>query len=129
LKPIDEMLRLFRQYPDAILCTQEIAEACQFSLDSLKYVYPEEITSEGRTPQEELTYLTWQGAKERFGDVIPEKIKTTIKDELTFMENKNYASYFLTVYDYVRFAKEQGILCQGRGSAANSVVCYCLGIT
>src|SRR6266498_3933620 len=129
LKPIDEMLRLFKQYPDAIKRTQEIAEACQFSLNSLKYVYPEEITSEGRTPQEELTMLTWQGAKEKFGEAIPEKTIATIDHELAFIEQMNYASYFLTVYDIVRFAREQNILCQGRGSAANSTVCYCLGIT
>jgi error-prone DNA polymerase len=129
LKPTDEMQRLFRQYPDAIKHTQEIADACQFSLSDLKYVYPEEITSEGRTPQEELTYLAWQGAKELFKDGIPEKVSAQIKEELAFMEKKNYASYFLTVYDYVRFARSKDILCQGRGSAANSVVCYCLGIT
>lgn len=129
LKPSDEMLRLFRQYPDAIKHTREISEACNFSLDELKYVYPEEITSAGRTPQQELVFLTWKGAKEQFGEIIPQKIKETIELELAFMEKKNYASYFLTVYDYVRFARERGILCQGRGSAANSVVCYCLGIT
>jgi len=129
LKPIPEMERLFMRYPDAIRRSQEIADACKFSLDSLKYVYPEELTSEGRTPQEELTYLAWQGAKERFGDVIPEKISSAIIYELAFMEEMNYASYFLTVYDIVRFARQQGILCQGRGSAANSTVCYCLGIT
>src|SRR6266542_746433 len=129
LKPIDEMLRLFRAYPDAIKRTQEIAEACGFSLDSLKYVYPEEITTEGRTPQEELTMLTWQGAKEKFGEAISEKTIATINHELAFVEQMNYASYFLTVYDIVRFAREQNILCQGRGSAANSTVCYCLGIT
>lgn len=129
LKPVDEMIRLFRQYPDAIKQTQEIAEACQFNLDSLKYVYPEEITSEGRTPQEELTILTWQGAKQMFGEIISEKTIATIKHELAFIEQMNYASYFLTVYDIVRFAREQNILCQGRGSAANSTVCFCLGIT
>ena len=129
LKSIEEMHRLFRQYPDAIRHTQEISEACQFSLDSLKYIYPEEITSEGRSPQEELVHLTWQGAREQFDDKIPEEVKKTINYELEFMERKNYASYFLTVYDYVRFARSKGILCQGRGSAANSVVCYCLGIT
>ena len=129
LKPVDEMQRLFRQYPDALYHTQEIADACRFSLDMLKYVYPEEITSEGRTPQEELTYLTWKGANEQFADHIPDKVKEKIEYELDFMERKNYASYFLTVYDYVRFARSRGILCQGRGSAANSVVCYCLGIT
>lgn len=129
LKPIDEMQRLFRQYPEAIRHAQEIADACQFTLDSLQYIYPEEITSEGRTPQEELTSLAWQGAKEHFGSEIPEKISNAINYELAFMEEMNYASYFLTVYDIVRFARQQKILCQGRGSAANSTVCYCLGIT
>jgi error-prone DNA polymerase len=129
LKPIDEMLRLFRQYPDAIARTQEISNACQFSLDSLQYVYPEEITSEGRTPQEELVHLAWQGANEKFNNLIPKKVAAAIKEELAFMEKRNLASYFLTVHDFVRFARSQRILCQGRGSAANSVVCYCLGIT
>jgi error-prone DNA polymerase len=99
------------------------------SLDELKYEYPEEITSEGRTPQEELTYLSWEGAKVRFGEQLPDKTVTAIKHELTFIERMNYAAYFLTVYDIVRYAREQKILCQGRGSAANSTVCYCLGIT
>jgi error-prone DNA polymerase len=129
LKPDDEIARLFRQYPEALTGTSKIAEACQFSLDSLKYVYPEEITTEGRTPQEELIMLTWQGAKEKFGEDIPEKIAEKIQYELDFMERKNYAAYFLTVHDFVLFARNRNILCQGRGSAANSVVCYCLGIT
>ena len=129
LKPKDEMLRLFRQYPDAIRRSLEISESCRFSLDELKYRYPKEITSNGRTPQEELTFLAWKGAHERYGDTIPEKIRSAILYELTFMEEMNYAEYFLTVYDIVRFAREQHILCQGRGSAANSTVCYCLGIT
>lgn len=129
LKPAEEMARLFRQYPDAIRRTQEIAEACRFSLDELKYVYPEELTTEGRTPQQELSFLSWKGAGERFGENISEKTKYAINYELAFIEEKNYASYFLTVYDIVRFAREQKILCQGRGSAANSTVCYCLGIT
>ncbi|MDQ6814944.1 MAG: PHP domain-containing protein, partial [Bacteroidota bacterium] len=129
LKPADEMLRLFRQYPQAIDNTQILAEACKFSLDELKYEYPEEITSEGRTPQQELTFLAWQGAKEKFGENIPKKTKEAIEYELRFIEQMNYAAYFLTVYDIVRFARSKGILCQGRGSAANSTVCYCLGIT
>jgi error-prone DNA polymerase len=95
----------------------------------LKYEYPEEITSEGRTPQEELTMLAWEGARERFGEIVPDKTIAAIKYELAFIEQMNYASYFLTVYDIVRFARSQNILCQGRGSAANSTVCYCLGIT
>ncbi|MEP7279550.1 MAG: error-prone DNA polymerase [Bacteroidota bacterium] len=129
LKQSAEMMRLFRQYPDAIHRTQEISEACQFSLDSLKYVYPEEITREGRTPQQELVFLAWKGAAERYNHIIPEKISAGIRHELRFIEEMKYAAYFLTVYDIVRFARQQGILCQGRGSAANSTVCYCLGIT
>ncbi|MBL7971604.1 MAG: error-prone DNA polymerase [Prolixibacteraceae bacterium] len=129
LKPIDEMHRLFRQYPEAISRALELADACRFSLDELKYLYPEEITSEGRTPMEELVYLTWKGAHEHFGENIPEKVRETIVMELEFIGSKDYASYFLTVYDYVREARLRKILCQGRGSAANSVVCYCLGIT
>lgn len=129
LKPMAEMNRLFRQYPDAIRQTQVITEACTFSLDQLKYQYPKEVTSEGRTPQEELTILTWAGAEKVFGGKIPAKVRATIQYELTFIEQMNYAEYFLTVYDIVRYAREQKILCQGRGSAANSTVCYCLGIT
>jgi error-prone DNA polymerase len=129
LKPADEMERLFRLYPDALARTQEIAAACSFSLDELQYIYPEELTMDGRTPQQELTELVWQGAKRQFGGGIPEHIRETIHFELAFIERKGYAPYFLTVYDYVRFAREQHILCQGRGSAANSVVCFCLGIT
>lgn len=129
LKDKVEMSRLFRQYPDAIANSVLLAECCQFSLDSLEYVYPEEITSDGRTPQQELSYLSWKGAREMFGEEIPEKISANINYELAFMEEMNYASYFLTVYDIVKFARSKGILCQGRGSAANSTVCYCLGIT
>ncbi|MFT3910911.1 MAG: error-prone DNA polymerase [Ferruginibacter sp.] len=129
LKPQDEMLRLFRQYPEAIKNTQEIADACRFSLDELKYEYPEEITTGGRSPQEELTMLAWQGALDRYGEPVPEKTVHAINYELKFIEEMNYAAYFLTVYDIVRFARQQKILCQGRGSAANSTVCYCLGIT
>ncbi len=129
LKPQHEMQRLFAHYPDAIQRTQELVAECKFSLKELRYVYPEEITSEGRTPQEELPKLVWEGAREKFPNGIPAKVKETIEYELEFIERKNYAAYFLTVYDFVRFARHEGILCQGRGSAANSVVCYCLGIT
>lgn len=129
LKPIEEMQRLFRQYPDAIERTKEIADLCRFTLDSLEYIYPEEITSEGRTPQEELEYLAWKGAEEIFSLPLPEKVTTNINHEMKFVKEMNYASYFLTVYDIVRFARGQKILCQGRGSAANSTICYCLGIT
>lgn len=129
LKPPEEMLRLFRQYPDAINGAAEIAAACTFSLDELKYEYPEEITTEGRTPQQELTILSWEGAHQHYGNELPSKIMAAIEHELKFIEEMNYAPYFLTVHDIVRFARTQKILCQGRGSAANSAVCYCLGIT
>src|SRR6267154_1895704 len=102
LKPIEEMTRLFRHYPEALLQTQGIAEACTFSLDQLKYQYPKEITSGGRPPQEELAFLTWQGAQDLFGK-IPEKVRATIEYELSFIEQMNYAEYFLTVYDIVRY--------------------------
>jgi len=129
LKQVEEMERLFRHYPAAIKTTREIAEACQFTLDDLKYEYPEEITTEGRTPQEELAFLVCEGAQQLFGEDVPEKTIAAIHHELAFIEQMNYAAYFLTVYDIVRYARQQGILCQGRGSAANSTVCYCLGIT
>ncbi|MEJ7693341.1 error-prone DNA polymerase [Daejeonella sp.] len=129
LKPIEEMLRLFRQQQEAVQNTLDIAEACQFSLNSLKYVYPQELTTEGRTPMEELELLTREGAREQFGDEVPKKVQAQIDEELAFMKKKDLASYFLTVHDFVRFARSKNILCQGRGSAANSVVCYCLGIT
>jgi error-prone DNA polymerase len=131
LKPIEEMIRLFAQYPAAIKRSEEIAAACTFSLSELKYVYPDEITTEGRSAQEELELLTWEGAKERFKDFgeIPEQISHAIHHEMEFIKEMDYAPYFLTVHDIVRFARSKGILCQGRGSAANSTVCYCLGIT
>ncbi len=129
LKPENEMERLFRHYPAAIKTAGEIAEACRFSLDDLKYEYPEEITTGGRTPQEELASLVYEGAQQLFGEDVPEKTIAAIYHELAFIEQMNYAAYFLTVYDIVRYARQQGILCQGRGSAANSTVCYCLGIT
>ncbi len=129
LKTQEEMHRLFKKYPKAIARTQEISDLARFSLDQLEYIYPEELTTKGRSPQEELIELTWKGAAQRFKNGIPPQIKEAILYELDFIARKNYASYFLTVFDFVRFARSKGILCQGRGSAANSVVCYCLGIT
>lgn len=129
LKSVEEMIRLYKQYPEAIYRTQEITDACRFSLDQLKYKYPKEISSSGRSPQEELVFLTWQGAKQIFGETIPDKIRQNIEYELKFIQELNYAEYFLTVHDIVRYARKNKILCQGRGSAANSTVCYCLGIT
>jgi error-prone DNA polymerase len=129
LKDEKEMQRLFRQYPYAIENTQLIADACTFSLDELAYEFPDEIVSDGRSPQEQLELLTWQGAHERYGDLLPEKITANIHYEFRFIKKMNYAPFFLVVYDVVREARERKILCQGRGSAANSTVCYCLGIT
>lgn len=129
MKPEKEMRRLFAQYPDAIERIKEITEACTFSLDSLKYEYPDEIITPGFTAFQEITYLAWKGAKDIYGKPLPEKIVKSIKHELQFIKKVDYAKYFLTVYDIVKFARSKGILCQGRGSAANSTVCFCLGIT
>ncbi len=129
LKAPDEMARLFRDYPEAVARTQEIMDQCPFSLDELRYEYPNEITHEGRTPQEELEHVTWIGAAERYPDGIPDKVRKTVEHELALIAQLDYAPYFLTVYDVVRFARGEGILCQGRGSAANSAVCFCIGIT
>ena len=129
IKPPKEMARLFRRYPEAIARTLEIADQVTFSLDELRYEYPDEVKGKSTTPQEELERLTWIGADERYPDGIPEKVTQAIHHELKLIAAKSYAPYFLTVHDVVQYAERENILCQGRGSAANSVVCYCLGIT
>ncbi|MBI1181089.1 MAG: PHP domain-containing protein, partial [Alphaproteobacteria bacterium] len=129
LKPPAEAARLFRDHPGAVARTLEVLEACRFSLDELRYEYPDEITGNGRSPQEELEFLTWEGAERRYPKGVPEKVRASLEHELRLIAQKDYAPYFLTVHDVVRFARDQKILCQGRGSAANSVVCFCLGIT
>jgi len=131
LKAPEEMARLFRQHPEAIRRTMEVLNQCRFSLDELRYEYPDEITEDGRSPQEELEFLTWKGATQRYPDGVPQKVGININKELELISQKDYAPYFLTVHDVVRYARDQDppILCQGRGSAANSAVCYCLGIT
>ncbi|WP_248282259.1 error-prone DNA polymerase [Mucilaginibacter robiniae] len=129
LKEKVEMERLFRNYPEAISNTRIIADACKFDLKSLKYKYPSELTTEGRTPMQQLEYLTWKGANSFYGDNIPLKVKEAIEDELEIIAELDVPDYFLTVEDYVTWARKQGILCQGRGSAANSAVCFVLGIT
>ncbi|BAQ18579.1 DNA polymerase III alpha subunit [Methyloceanibacter caenitepidi] len=129
LKAPAEMARLFKGYEEALERTVEIANACRFSLDELKYEYPDEPVPEGKTPQGHLEELAWEGAAWRFPDGIPDKVRDTIEKELVLIEELNYAPYFLTVYDIVHYARSLGILCQGRGSAANSAVCYCLAIT
>ena len=129
LKPAEEMARLFRHHPDAIRRTVEIADACRFSLDELAYEYPDDEAPQGTTPQAELERLTWEGAHGRYPDGIPDGVRAQLAHELELIGELAYAPYFLTVHDIVRFARSRGILCQGRGSAANSAVCYCLGIT
>ncbi|BAI71047.1 DNA polymerase III subunit alpha [Azospirillum sp. B510] len=128
LKPAVEMARLFRDHPEAVARTAEIADACRFSLDELRYEYPDEV-AEGRDPQETLVTLTWEGAAKRYPAGIPDPVRQTVERELALIADRRYAPYFLTVHDIVNFARKQDILCQGRGSAANSAVCYCLGIT
>ncbi|HCE40854.1 MAG TPA: error-prone DNA polymerase [Alcanivorax sp.] len=129
LKPPAEMARLFAAYPEALARTVEIAKACRFSLDDLRYDYPVDSVPEGVAPQDELDRLTWVGAEGRYPGGIPEKVRAQIAHELSLIGELNFAPYFLTVHDIVRFARDRGILCQGRGSAANSAVCYALGIT
>src|SRR6185312_13756393 len=129
LKPAAEMARLFRGYEDALARTVEIAGRCRFSLGELRYEYPEEPVPPGLTPSQHLAALAWAGARERFGPDIPPKIRELVAHELELIEQLDFARYFLTVHDIVAFARRRGILCQGRGSAANSAVCYCLGIT
>ena len=129
LKRPEEMARLFRGYEEAVARTVSIMEACRFSLDELVYEYPDEPVPPGTTPQAHLEALTWEGAAWRFPEGVPDKVRATITRELQLVAELSYAPYFLTVHDIVLFARSRGILCQGRGSAANSVVCYCLGIT
>ena len=129
LKPAEEMARLFKGFEPALRRTQEIADRCPFSLDELAYEYPDEPVPPGTTPQEHIEKLAWEGAAWRYPGGVPDKVSAAIRKELTLIGELDYAPYFLTVHDIVAWAKNQGILCQGRGSAANSAVCYCLGIT
>ncbi|TNC59046.1 error-prone DNA polymerase, partial [Rubellimicrobium roseum] len=129
LKSAAEMHRLYAAYPEALARTVEIAERCRFSLSELAYQYPEEATIPGLTPQAALERLAWEGAAERYPEGVPEEVADLIRRELALIEELAYAPYFLTVHAIVRFARSRGILCQGRGSAANSAVCYALGIT
>lgn len=128
LKSPFEMHKLYKAYPEAVKNTLVIAHQCIFSLSELKYEYPEEI-SDGKPPLQRLHELTEEGLKERYPDGTPLNVQSMVARELRLIEKLDYARYFLTVHDVVKFARDQGILCQGRGSAANSVICYALGIT
>ncbi|MGY6643938.1 MAG: PHP domain-containing protein, partial [Salinarimonas sp.] len=129
LKPPAEMVRLFHAMPEAIAETGRFIAELAFSLDDLRYEYPEEARAGFDTAQEALEYYTRQGAQERFGETIPQKVEKALQHELALIGQLGYAPYFLTVHDIVRFARSRGILAQGRGSAANSSVCFCLGVT
>lgn len=129
LKTPREMARLFRDFPEAIAETMRFADKIDFSLDQLKYQYPDEPVPPGKTAQGHLEDLTWAGVDKYFGGNIDDKLRATLKKELALIAELKYAHYFLTVHDIVHYARSQNILCQGRGSAANSAVCYVLGIT
>jgi len=129
LKPPEEMARLFRDRPDAVARTLELVRDCRFSLDELRYEYPAEPVPANRTPQQQLAHLIEEHLPKRYPDGVSAKLREQIAKEMALIEKRDYARYFLTVYDIVKFANEKEILCQGRGSAANSVVCYILGIT
>ncbi|MAY19683.1 MAG: error-prone DNA polymerase [Erythrobacteraceae bacterium] len=131
LKSPQEMQRLFARWPHAIAAARQVADACNFSLDELRYEYPEEIYPDGMTPQEYLEIETWAGAERRYPSGVPDSVTDTLERELALIAKLDLARYFLTIKDIVDFARQVDppILCQGRGSAANSAVCYCLEIT
>ena len=130
LKTPDQMQRLFASHPHAIARTIDIADrALGFSLDQLRYEYPDEVVPAGSTPMRHLTELSWHGASQRYPQGTPDSVRSQILHELALIDELRYAPYFLTVHDIVLFARSRGILCQGRGAAANSAVCFCLGVT
>jgi error-prone DNA polymerase len=129
LKPPAEMARLFRDRPEAIAETRHLLDRVEFSLGQLRYDYPDEPVPPGKTPQGHLEDMVWKYAAMRYSNGTPAKVERLLKEELALIAELDYARYFLTIHDIVRFARDRGILCQGRGSAANSVVCFILGIT
>jgi DNA-directed DNA polymerase III PolC len=129
LKPPAEMARLFRDAPEAVAETRRLSDALTFSLEALRYEYPDEARAGFATPQDALAHLAFAGAAERYPAGIPAKVRQSLDYELALIASLDYSPYFLTVHDIVRFARSKDILCQGRGSAANSAVCFCLGIT
>lgn len=129
LQAIERRIQQFADLPGAIERTMEISDRCEFKMDQLRYEYPEELAPEGMTPMEYLIQLIWEGANKRYPDGVSDKVREQINHELKLIDELRYEAYFLTVWDLVRFAREEEILCQGRGSAANSAVCYMLGVT
>ncbi|MGY8654841.1 MAG: error-prone DNA polymerase [Verrucomicrobiia bacterium] len=129
LRPPHGFGLLYQDDLGSVLRTEEVAERCRFSLEQLRYRYPSERLPDGQTSAEWLEQLTFQGAKKRFPEGVPKKVKAQIDKEMELIHELEYDGYFLTMWEIVRFCREKDILCQGRGSAANSTVCYCLGIT
>ena len=129
LKTPGEMVRLFERWPRAVERTLEIVERIGFDLGQLKEEYPDERVPSGKSAMQHLTDLTWSGAAWRYPGGVPEAVKTQLVEELRLIGKMDYPNYFITVHDIVREARKMGILCQGRGSAANSSVCFCLGVT
>jgi error-prone DNA polymerase len=129
LRTWEELRATFARVPAALHRTLEIASRCKFSLDELRYEYPEELVPSGQTPFDYLQQLAWKGAHKRYPGGIPDKVRRLIEYELALIKELRYEAYFLTVWDLVRFARRRHILCQGRGSAANSAICFCLGVT
>ncbi|MEH3101352.1 error-prone DNA polymerase [Sphingomonas adhaesiva] len=129
LMPPDRMARHFRHHPDALAAVEAVVERCTFSLRELRYQYPDEEVMSGKTAQEALAALAWNGLRHRFGPAPPKAYVDLLEHELRLVGRMEYAPYFLTVNSIVQYARSQDILCQGRGSAANSVICFALGIT
>ncbi|MCH7728590.1 MAG: PHP domain-containing protein, partial [Planctomycetes bacterium] len=129
LRSLEDIRTVFTNAADAVERTIEIADRCTFSLDELRYEYPVELAPAGETPVQYLRRLAWEGANKRYQHAVPEKVTHQLQHELSLIEELHYEAFFLTVHDLVKFARSQDILCQGRGSAANSTVCYCLGVT
>ncbi|MCA8913196.1 MAG: error-prone DNA polymerase, partial [Planctomycetes bacterium] len=129
LKRASEMAALFPDRPELLQRSVQIADSCTFSLDELRYEYPDEVVPPGMSMQVYLEQETWAGAERRYPHGVPDKVRDVLKQELELIQDLDYAAYFLTVYDIVKKARQEDILCQGRGSAANSCVCFCLGVT
>ncbi len=129
LRPLERVRQMYASAPEMLERTTEIASRIDFSLDQLRYEYPIELAPVGQTPLAYLKRLTWDGAKRRYPQGVPDKVLQLLRHEMGLIEEMKYEAYFLTVWDIVRYARSRDILCQGRGSAANSVVCYCLEIT
>ncbi len=129
LRSLHAFAMLFHDDPGAVQRTEEIAARCGFALDQLRYRYPEERIPEGLTPQTWLRNLVFTGARERYGGALTADVLQQIERELAVIDELDYGGYFLTMWEIVQFCRRNGILCQGRGSAANSAVCYCLGVT